>query len=75
VIEDVLVWNGRAADPAPSKREELVGTDEAPTKAADIWETLDERQPPARGCGRVRLRRERQAPEEEELVDALAGGG
>ena len=25
MIEDVLVWNGRAAEPAPSKREEFVG--------------------------------------------------
>jgi hypothetical protein len=28
VSEDVLVWNGRAAEPAPSKREAFVGVDE-----------------------------------------------
>jgi hypothetical protein len=42
VIDDLLVWNGRAADPAPSKREAFVGADKAATKAVDIRETLDE---------------------------------
>ena len=35
MIEDVLVWNGRAADPAPSKREAFVGARHAAMKAAE----------------------------------------
>jgi hypothetical protein len=59
VIDDLLVWNGRAADPAPSKREAFVGADQAAAKAVSIRETLDERQPPGRDCSRGRLSRER----------------
>jgi len=47
VIDDLLLWNGRAADPAPSKREAFVSADQAAAKAVSIRETLDERQPPA----------------------------